>query len=335
MPRISRSVGNPPDEAQGFSSSESEPMLVAESGKGKVLKRHRLFSYERRTAILAYGFLFPSLVGLLAFLLLPVLVVAVLSFFDWGLISVPRFIGLQNYVTMVQSPTVQYSVVVTAYFVLLNIPLQTALSLALALFMNKRLPGIGIFRMLYAVPWMATPVVMGIIWQWIFDPQYGALNSFLALFGIHGITWLSSTQWALPSVAAVIIWSSIGYTMLFFLAGLQSIPEYLYEAANIDGASPVRTFFSITLPLLNPTMFFVLVTDVIGSFQLFDTIYAMTKGGPGEATNVLNFYIFRQAFNFFHAGYASALSILLFAILLLVTLLLALFFRNRTTYDLS
>jgi multiple sugar transport system permease protein/sn-glycerol 3-phosphate transport system permease protein len=296
-----------------------------------------MLGFEERIALQAYAFLFPSLLGLLVFLLLPVIAVAILSFFDWGLISDPHFIGLQNYVRLFQSPVVHQSLLVTAYFVLLNIPLQTVLALLFALFMNKRLPGIGTFRTLFAVPWMATPVAMGIVWQWIFDPQYGALNNFLALFGVHGLTWLSSQQLALPAIAIVSIWGNVGYTMLFFLAGLQGIPEYLYEAAYIDGANPVQTFFRVTLPLLNPTMFFVLVTNLISSFQLFDTIYAMTsgKGGPAGSTNVLNFYIFQEAFQFFHAGYASALSMLLFAIIMLVTLLLALYFRNRTTYDLS
>jgi multiple sugar transport system permease protein len=305
------------------------------TGTGRTGQPRHWLSFQARITIQAYLFLFPSILGLLAFLLLPVIAVAVLSFFDWGLISDPHFVGLQNYVRLLQSPEVHQSLVVTVYFVLLNIPLQTVLALLLAVFMNRKLPGIGIFRTLFAVPWMATPVAMGIVWQWIFDPQYGALNNMLALFGVHQLPWLASQQLALPAIAIVSIWENVGYTMLFFLAGLQGIPEYLYEAAYIDGATPVQTFFRVTLPLLNPTMFFVLVTNIIGSFQLFDTVYAMTKGGPAGSTNVLNYYIFTEAFQFFHAGYASALSMLLFAILMIVTLLLALYFRNRTTYDLS
>ncbi|MBV9231527.1 MAG: sugar ABC transporter permease [Chloroflexi bacterium] len=288
-----------------------------------------------RTTLQAYLFLLPSLFGLLVFLLIPVIGVAVLSFFDWGLLSEPRFVGLQNYVQLIQSPVVLHSLGVTTYFVVLNVPLETILALLLAVVMNRKLPGIGMFRVLYAVPWMATPVAMGIAWQWIFDPQYGALNNVLALFGIHGPLWLSSQEFALPAIAIVSIWGNVGYTMLFFLAGLQDVPEQLYEAAYIDGATHLQTFFKITLPLLNPAMYFVLVTNIIGSFQLFDTVYAMTKGGPGDATNVLNYYIFREAFQFFHAGYASALSMVLFVVLMLVTLLQALYFHRRTTYDLS
>jgi multiple sugar transport system permease protein/sn-glycerol 3-phosphate transport system permease protein len=288
-----------------------------------------------RTTLLAYTFLFPSLVGLFAFLLMPILAVAIISFFNWSLIGGAHFIGFKNYVSIFQSSDIRNSLLVTTYYVLLNIPAQTVLALLLALLMNKRFRGMGIFRTIYVVPWMATPVAMGIVWQWIFDPQYGSLNTFLGFFGLHGITWLSSLQLAMPSVAAVNIWQYTGYNMLFFLAGLQSIPSDLYEAASIDGVSPFQSFFRITLPLLSSTMFFVLVTDIIGSFQVFDTVYVMTQGGPGRVTDTLNFEIFRQAFVFFHAGYAAALSMVLFGIILLVTIAQALFFRKRTFYDLS
>jgi multiple sugar transport system permease protein len=294
-----------------------------------------LLRYRQRMAIEAYVFLLPSFIGLLIFVLLPVIAVAVLSLFKWFLITQPHFIGLGNYVTMLSSSDVWMSLLTTVFYVLLNIPAQTVLALLLALLMNKKLPGIGIFRTIFVIPWMATPVAMGVVWQWIFDPRYGSINIFLAFFGIHGPTWLSSQALALPSVAAVNIWQYTGYNMLFFLAGLQNIPDYLYESASIDGASRFRTFFEITLPLLSPTMFFVLVTDIIGSFQVLDTVYIMTQGGPGNATTVFNFYTFREAFQFFHAGYASALSMLLFAVLLIVTLGQALYFRKRTIYDLS
>ncbi len=299
------------------------------------VKEHRLLTPGVQLALQAYAFLLPSFLGLLVFSLLPIIVVAVLSFFNWGLLAQPTFIGLQNYSRLLSSASFWHSLFVTFYYVLLNIPMQTVLALLLAVLLNQKLPGRGIFRTLFVVPWMATPVAMGIVWQWIFDPQYGALNAFLSVFHIPGPAWLSSPAWAMPAIAAVNIWQYTGYNMLFFLAGLQSIPEYFYEAAAIDGASPVRRFFTITLPLLSPTLFFVLVTDIIGSAQVFDTVYVMTKGGPGDATSVLNFNIFRQAFEFFHAGYASALAMVLFLFLLIITLLQVFYFRSRTVYDLS
>lgn len=298
-------------------------------------RERRLLKPEVQVALQAYAFLLPSFLGLLVFSLLPILAVAVLSFFNWGLIAQPTFIGLRNYTQLFSSSSFWRSLLVTFYYVLLNIPMQTVFALLLALLLNQKIPGRGVFRTLFVVPWMATPVAMGIVWQWIFDPQYGALNTFLDVLHINGPAWLSSTAWAMPAVAGVNIWQYTGYNMLFFLAGLQGIPEYLYESAAIDGAKPIRQFFTITLPLLSPTMFFVLVTDIIGSAQVFDTVYAMTQGGPGDATSVLNFNIFRQAFVFFHAGYASALSMVLFLVLLIVTLFQVLYFRNRTVYDLS
>jgi multiple sugar transport system permease protein len=293
---------------------------------------------ERRFKLLqfqAYAFILPSFIGLLVFSLIPIVAVAILSFFNWSLLGQPTFIGVQNYAKMFSSSAFWHTLLVTFYYVLLNIPLQTILALLLAVLLNQNLPGKGIFRTIFVVPWMATAVAMGTIWQWIFDPQYGSLNTFLALFHISGPAWLSSTTWALPAIAAVNIWQYTGYNMLFFLAGLQGIPSDFYQAASLDGANRFEQFFSITIPLLTPTLFFVLVTDIIGSAQVFDTVYVMTQGGPGKATNVINFEIFQQAFEFFHAGYASALSMVLFAILIIITLIQVLFFRSRIVYDLS
>lgn len=300
-----------------------------------MVRQRRLFKPESQLAFQGYLFLLPSFIGLLAFSLIPIIAVAVLSLFNWGLIGQPTFIGLKNYVQMFSSSSFWHSLLLTFYYILLNIPMQTVFALLLALLLNQKIPGRGVFRTLFVVPWMATAVAMGIVWQWIFDPQNGSLNSFLSLFHIIGPAWLSSPAWALPAIAAVNIWQYTGYNMLFFLAGLQGIPPDFYEASSLDGAGPIQNFFSITLPLLSPTLFFVLVTDIIGSAQVFDTVYVMTQGGPGNATSVINFNIFQQAFEFFHAGYASALSMVLFAILLIITLLQVLYFRNRTVYDLS
>jgi multiple sugar transport system permease protein len=307
---------------------------LGQSSVGSVKERRQLRPGTKIT-LQAYAFLLPSFIGLLVFSLLPIIAVAILSFFRWGLLGQPTFIGLGNYHTMFASPAFWHSLLVTLYYVLLNIPMQTVFALLLALLLNQKIPGRGVFRTLFVVPWMATAAAMGIVWQWIFDPQYGALNTFLSIFHITGPAWVSSPTLALPAIAAVNIWQYTGYNMLFFLAGLQGIPPDFYEAASLDGAGPVQRFFTITLPLLSPTLFFVLVTDVIGSAQVFDTVYVMTKGGPGDATSVLNFTIEQQAFQFFHAGYASALSMVLFAILLIITLGQVLFFRSRTLYDLS
>ncbi len=297
--------------------------------------RHRARRRQVRDALTAYLFLGPSLFGVLAFLLAPVVIVAVLSLFKWSMLTSPQFVGLANYRRMAGDGSVWHSVGVTALYVVFTIPTQTVLALLLAMLLNTRLRGIRALRAFFVIPWMATPVVMGEVWKWIFSTQNGALNGFLGLFGVDPVPWLASPTFSLPAVAAVGVWSGTGYTMLFFLAGLQSIPESLYEAARLDGAGRSQQFFTITLPLLQPTMFFVLVTSIIGSFQVFDTVYAMTLGGPGEATSVLNFKIWTTAFQSFDDGYASALAMLLFGLLLLLTLVQVRFFRKRTTYELG
>lgn len=236
---------------------------------------------------------------------------------------------------MTRDDHVFHALLVTAYYVLWNIPLQTVMALGLAMLLNRKLPALGLFRALYVLPYMSTPVAMAVVWSWMFNGQTGLINHLLLLVGIHGPDWLGSTHTALPVVAMVSNWQYAGYNMLFFLAGMQTIPAALYEAASIDGASAVRRFFRITLPLLNPTMLFVLVTDVIGSFQIFDTVYVMTQGGPGSSTSVINYQIYSTGFRNFDVGSASAMSLVLFGVILLVTFVQFRFFRNRTTYEVS
>ena len=281
------------------------------------------------------SFVGPSLVGVVAFLIVPVGVVLALSFFQWNFLTPPAFAGLSNYVTMSRDDHVFHALTVTAYYVLWNIPLQTLMALGLAILLNRKLPGLGLFRALYVMPYMSTPVAMAVVWGWMFNGQTGLVNHLLLLAGVHGPNWLGDTSTALPVVAMMSNWQYAGYNMLFFLAGMQTIPGHLYEAASIDGAGPVRRFFKITLPLLNPTMLFVLVTDVIGSFQVFDAVYVMTQGGPGSATDVINYQIYSTAFRNFDVGSASAMSLLLFGVILVVTVIQFRFFRHRTTYEVS
>ncbi|GAA1649388.1 sugar ABC transporter permease [Nonomuraea maheshkhaliensis] len=302
---------------------------------GGIRGRERPFPSHTRGTWYAYLFVGPSLFGVVAFLLLPVIVVFVLSFFHWELLSDPSFTGLENYARLVGDGEAWHSLWVTVLYVLLCVPLQTVLALAAAMLLNQRVKGVRFYRSLFVVPWMATPIVLGLVWNWIFDPRDGALNQALSLIGVTGPDWLSDPSWALPAVALVTVWQYSGYNMLFFLAGLQGIPKELYDAAATDGATPRQRFWRVTLPLLNPTMFFVMVTNMIGAFQVFDTVYVMTNGGPSGSTAVLNFTIFETAFRRFDFGYASTLSMLLFVIILLVTLVQVRFFSKRTTYDLS
>lgn len=280
----------------------------------------------------AYALLAPSLAGISVFLLLPILVVVWLSLHHWDLISPPRYVGLANIRQVLTDADFRRSLMITAGFVALVIPVQTALGLFIATLLTRGLRGSSLFRVIYVLPWICAPLVLGVVWKWVLAPSDGALN---ALIG-QRIQWLASPTLALPSVAAVTIWSQVGYVTLFFVAGLVSIPLHLLEAARIDGASPWQVFWRIKLPLLRPTTFFVLVTGIISSFQVFDSIYALTpQGGPEGVTDVVAGRIYYQAFQSRHVGQASVMALVLFVVLVVVTLLQQRWFRSRTTYDLS
>lgn len=285
----------------------------------------------RREAVTGYLLLGPSLAGVGLFLIIPVFVVLGLSLQEWDLISAPRWAGWDNFGAILSSPEVGNSFLVTALFVALVIPTQTGLGLLLAVLLDRRLPGSTVLRVVYAVPWISAPLALGVVWKWIFDPSDGALN---ALIG-HRVEWLSEPGLALPAVAAVTVWSQVGYVSLFYLAGLNAIPPQLYESARLDGAGGWQVFRRVTLPLLRPTTYFVLVTGVIASFQVFDTVYAMTRGGPGGRTDVIASRIYQEAFEALRLGRAAAIALVLFALLVAVTLAQHVYFRRRTTYDLS
>lgn len=282
---------------------------------------------------MGYLLLAPSLIGIVAFLLLPILVVLWLSLNQWDLLAPMRFVGLDNWVSVLSQPVFGRSLLVTIVFVLMVIPIQTTLGLFMATLLSRGLPGSSVFRVIFVIPWICAPLALGIVWKWIFAPYGGALNT---LLGTH-IEWLSNPSLALPAVATVSIWSQVGYTTLFFMAGLAAIPEQVLEAAQLDGASAWQTFVRIKLPLLLPTMFFVLVTGVISSFQAFDHIYALTpNGGPQGATDVIATRIYLEAFQGgFNLGNASVMALVLFAILVVITIIQQRWFSRRVTYDLS
>ncbi|HLS13506.1 MAG TPA: sugar ABC transporter permease [Beutenbergiaceae bacterium] len=283
---------------------------------------------ETRTA---YLMLVPSFIGVGLFLLVPVVLVVLISFTRWDLISDPSWLGLENYRYILTSGAFGNSLLVTTLFVLMAIPTAIALGLLLAVAVNRGLPGTSWLRVLYVLPWVCAPLALGVVWRWILDPSNGAMN---ALLGAR-VEWLTDPDLALPAVAFVQIWSTVGYISLFFLAGLQQIPDTVYEAATLDGAGRVRTLWSITLPLLRPTMFFITVTSMIASFQVFDTVYAMTSGGPGFRTDVIASRIYNEAFVSLRLGRAAAMAVVLFVILVVITFIQQRYFRRRITYDMS
>lgn len=312
--------------------TDVDAVPAAARGRARVgILEARRRSIRRQHSAVGYALLTPSLVGITLFLLAPIGVVVWLSFQKWNLIDRRQFVGLQNWRTVLTEPTFAHSLLVTLYFVLMVIPSQVGLGLFFAVLLNRRLRGSGVFRVIFVIPWVCAPLALGVVWNWIFQPTGGALNTIL---GTH-IAWLSDPTFALPSIALVSIWSQVGYVTLFFLAGLAVIPEQVVEAGRMDGASGARIFWSIKLPLLRPTLFFVLVTQIISMFQAFDTIYSLTKGGPMNGTDVVAYRIYEQAFTDFNMGQAAVTAVVLFAILVLITLGQHLYFRRRITYDLS
>lgn len=286
---------------------------------------------QRAETRAGYLLLIPSFIGVGVFLLLPVVIVLALSLTRYDLISPPEWYGLQNYAYILGWERFRNSLWVTLLFTVMTIPAAIAIGLLLAVAINRKLPGTSWLRVLYVLPWVCAPLALGVVWRWILDPTNGALNALLG----RRIEWLADVDLALPAVAFVQVWSTVGYISLFFLAGLQQIPISVYEAAKLDGAGPVRTLWSMTLPLLRPTMFFVTVTSIISSFQVFDSIYAMTGGGPRFSTDVIASRIYNEAFVSLRLGRAAAMAVVLFVVLVTITLIQQRYFRKRITYDMS
>jgi multiple sugar transport system permease protein len=267
---------------------------------------------------LALLFILPALVGFLAFMVWPTLRGIYLSFTKFNLLTAPEFNGLDNYVRMVQDPVFWNAMKVTIYYVLLNIGLQTILALVIAVMM-QRLTQRTWLRGIVLTPYLVSNVVAAMVFLWILDYQLGIGNKILEAIGIDRIAFLSSDVWVIPTIAVINVWRHVGYTALLIFAGLQTIPETVYEAGRIDGASEVRMFRSITVPLLRPILALVLIITVVGSFQVFDTVAIATRGGPVDSSRVLQFYIYDVAFGRFQFGYASAMSVALLAVLVIIT----------------
>lgn len=284
-----------------------------------------------RHPVLSWLFVLPAAIGVFAFILLPVVVAFGLSLTNWEIVGSHDFIGLKNYEILFTGDALWNSLFVTLLFTLMSVPLGIALGLLLAIQLNKMFPGSTLFRVIVVIPWVCAPVAIGVVWKWIYQPTYGALN---ALLGTR-IEWLSSHTLALPAVAFVAVWQAVGYNALFYQAGLQKIPPSIYEAAELDGAGRIRRFFAITLPLLNPTTFFVALTQMVASFQVFDTVYSLTGGGPGNSTQVIASLIYNEAFGAGRLGRAGAVAVILFVILAALSFIQQRFFSSRITYDMS
>lgn len=266
----------------------------------------------------ALWFILPAALGMLVFMVWPTLRGIYLSFTKFNLLQPAEFVGLDNYTRMFADPIFWNAMRVTLWYVVLNIGIQTVLALVVAVMM-QRLTTSTWLRAIVLTPYLVSNVVAAMVFLWILDYQLGIGQEALMAIGLDRIPFLDSEAWAIPTIAFINVWRHVGYTALLIFAGLQAIPNTVYEAAKMDGASEVKTFFSITVPLLRPILALVLIITVVGSFQVFDTVAIATQGGPVNATRVLQFYIYDMAFGRFQFGYASALSVALLAILLVVT----------------
>lgn len=270
----------------------------------------------------AFLFLLPSVVILFVFFLFPIASSFLMSLSDWDALqalSTARFIGLENYRNLFQASELPRVLSHTLYYMVLYIPLVIITALAEANLLSKDFRGRNVYKVLFYLPVITSWVAGALIWRWVLNSRYGFLNQWLAAVGIQGPAWLNSQTWAMPGVVLAAVWKDTGYYALMFLAALKSINKNYYEAAAVDGASRVRTFFRITIPLMTPTIFFVVVINIINGFQVFESIWIMTQGGPAEATTVIAERIYRNAFTFYKMGYAAAYSWVLFAVILATT----------------
>jgi len=285
-----------------------------------------------KEAIKGYLFISPWLLGLLVFQAIPLIMVFYFSFTKYSVLSAPKWIGINNYVKIFTKDELFYkSIWNTFYIVIISVPLRLIIAFIMALLLNQKIRALGIFRTIYYIPMIVPIAATAVLFEWMFQPRYGVINFFLSFAGLPAIHWLTSTTWSKPSIIIVTLWR-IGEAVVLFLAGLQGIPEDLYEAAEVDGASYPAKLFKITIPLITPTILLQVIIEVIHIFQSFVWSFSMTEGGPLNSSLTYVLYIYRKAFQHFQMGYASALSVLLFVIVLVLT---AVIFQtsNRWVYS--
>jgi ABC-type sugar transport system permease subunit len=269
---------------------------------------------------MGYWFVLPYIVFFLAFVAYPLIFSFVLLFNRWNIVTPMEWVGLKNFSRLFNDPLFVKALGNTVTFLLIHIPLQIVIALLLAVLLNSRIKFRGLFRAVYFLPVVVSGVAVTILWQQLYSFDYGVLNSLLSLFGLNPIPWIVDSAWAMPSIAIMATWKNVGIYIVLFLAGLQNIPGELYEAASLDGATWIRKFYHITLPMLNPTIIVIVILSTIGGFSLFIEPYVLTGGGPMQSTLSAMLYIYNQAFYFGHMGYAATLGVVFALIILLVVL---------------
>jgi multiple sugar transport system permease protein len=273
----------------------------------------------RRGRWLGYIYGGPVIVAFLIFNLYPMALGLYLSFTNWDILSPPTFIGLRNWTDLLKDDLLWRAVFQTLYYAGASVAGATALSIALALLLNQRLKTIGFYRTFFFLPAVTSLVAIAMVWRWMYNTEFGVFNAFLGSLGINPVNWLGDPVLAMPAVILMSIWRSAGFNTVLFLAGLQGVPQEYYEAAQIDGASRWDRFRHITLPLISPTTFFVVVNGLIGSWQVFDQVYILTRGGPLLSTVTVVYLIYSNGFEWYKTGYASAMAYGLFLIIIALT----------------
>ena len=295
---------------------------------------HNKFKFNDFYKLSGYLFLLPALVLFGIFVIYPAIASLILSFrivSPFGDRSI--FVGFKNYIDLINSPNYHNSLKVTGIFVFWTVIIGLPFSLLISVFLNVSLKGISVFRTIFFLPLAISPVMAGVIWLFILNPHVGLVNHLIRMVGITGPSWRTDPVWALPTVIIVTIWKQLGFNIIIFLAGLQNVPLELYEAAGIDGANSWKRFIKITIPMISPTILFLTITSVIQSFEAFGSVDVLTSGGPANATNVLVYSLYKDAFVNFRTGYASAQAYIIFIILLIITLFQFKFMGKKVHYQ--
>lgn len=278
----------------------------------------------RKDFFTGMGFILPSLLGFLIFTFIPVVISLCLSFTSWNFmegIEGIKYNGLANYIRLFSDEWFLNSYKNNIIFTAVTVPVLIALGLVMATIINKYIYGGGVVRTMIFIPYIASVVAVCTVWMVLLQPSYGPVNEFFRSIGIANPPgWLADFKWSLPSIMIIYVWQQVGYYSIVFLAGLKGLPEDVYEAAKVDGASSIRQFFSLTVPLISPTTFFLTIMGIIGSFKVFDQISVLTQGGPGSSSSVMAYYVYRTAFDYFEMGYANTLAWALFVLVFIVTL---------------
>lgn len=302
-----------------------------EKGEGTSAKKNSL---RARKTLVAYSFIMPNLIGFFVFTFVPIVFSLFLSFCEWDSGNPIKFVGLKNFIYMfTKDNSFRISLLNTVYYTVVTVPVTLALSLFLAILMNKPLKGRVFFRSVLFFPYVASLVAIAVVWMALFNPDRGPVNNVLMAIGISNPPrWAASTTWAMPTIIGLTVWKGMGYYMIVYLAALQGVSRDLYEAASLDGANKWQQFINITWPCVTPTTFYILVLLMVSTFKSYDIMYITTQGGPGEATKVLAYHIYNQAFVSAKFGYASAVAMILLAIIVLVTLVQFRFEKKFTSY---